>query len=154
MLLNIGNFLGSKGSDESTIMMLYMLHFMYHPKFWSSFIHFVYWGRVSQSLFYLFYYRKVGTAVISSMTAFHTVFNVDYGDDEHVFTDIQRWYRQTIDNIIVGEVAGESEGGVKPEQRQPSNLQDGNIISKDLKNQITNMNSTNNSNINSNDANR
>lgn len=41
--------------------------------------------------------------MISSATAFHCVFQVDYGDKKHVFTDLQSWYRTTLDRMILGE---------------------------------------------------
>jgi hypothetical protein len=49
-------------------------------------------------------HRKLGTAVITSFTAFHTIFQVDYGDQDHVFTGIQKWYRQKVDDILIGKI--------------------------------------------------
>lgn len=46
--------------------------------------------------------RKVGTAIITSFTAFHTVFRVDYGEQEHVFTGLQTWYKRKVDEILLG----------------------------------------------------
>lgn len=32
------------------------------------------------------------------------VFQVDYGDHDHVFTGIQKWYRDTVDYILIGDI--------------------------------------------------
>ena len=48
-------------------------------------------------------YRKLGTAILTSFTAFHVVFQVDYGDQEHAFTDIQKWYKRKVDDILIGK---------------------------------------------------
>ena len=50
--------------------------------------------------------RKVGTAIITSFTAFHTVFRVDYGEQEHVFTGLQTWYKRKVDEILLGGGGG------------------------------------------------
>ncbi len=33
------------------------------------------------------------------------VFQVDYGEHEHVFSDLQRWYRKKMDVFLLGEDA-------------------------------------------------
>mmetsp|Transcript_21405 Transcript_21405/g.24331 ORF Transcript_21405/g.24331 Transcript_21405/m.24331 type:complete len:80 (-) Transcript_21405:42-281(-) len=47
---------------------------------------------------------KLGTAVVTSITSFHVVFQVDYGDQEHVFTDLQKWYRGKVDDLLIGGI--------------------------------------------------
>ena len=32
------------------------------------------------------------------------MFQVDYGDHDHVFTDLQKWYRQKVDFVLLGNV--------------------------------------------------
>lgn len=48
---------------------------------------------------------KTGTAILSSMTAFHVVFQVDYGEHDHCFSDLQKWYRNKMDTILLGNDA-------------------------------------------------
>mmetsp|Transcript_5520 Transcript_5520/g.12598 ORF Transcript_5520/g.12598 Transcript_5520/m.12598 type:complete len:95 (-) Transcript_5520:338-622(-) len=43
---------------------------------------------------------KAGTAVITTWTAFYGLFYIDYGPHDHVFTDIQRWYRMKLDGLL------------------------------------------------------
>ncbi|KAL7468789.1 hypothetical protein ACHAXS_009032 [Conticribra weissflogii] len=43
---------------------------------------------------------KAGTAVVTSFTAFYSIFCIDYGPGPHVFTGLQSWYRQKIDSIL------------------------------------------------------
>lgn len=43
---------------------------------------------------------KAGTAVITSWTAFYGLFYIDYGPEEHCFSEIQRWYRRTLDGAL------------------------------------------------------
>jgi len=49
------------------------------------------------------------------------VFQVDYGEHEHVFSDLQRWYRKKMDVFLLGEdafqasnakIAGKVEGNI------------------------------------------
>lgn len=47
---------------------------------------------------------KTVTAVVTAGTAFHVVFQVDYGDHDHVFTDIQRWYKKKMDQVFIGDL--------------------------------------------------
>lgn len=51
-----------------------------------------------------FFDRKTATAIITAGTTFHLVFQVDYGDHDHVFTGIQKWYRRTIDDVLLGNI--------------------------------------------------
>lgn len=62
--------------------------------------------------------RKVGTAIITSFTAFHTVFRVDYGEQEHVFTGLQTWYKRKVDEILLG--GGRMNGQKKLEDHSSS----------------------------------
>ncbi len=39
------------------------------------------------------------------MTAFHVVFQVDYGDQDHALRDLQKWYRRKIDSVLLGSAA-------------------------------------------------
>jgi len=50
-------------------------------------------------------HRKTGTAVLTAGTAFHVVFQVDYGDHDHAFTDIQKWYRKKVDDVLIGDIS-------------------------------------------------
>lgn len=59
---------------------------------------------------YLIYDRKTGTAIITAGTGFHCVFQVDYGDHDHVFTGIQKWYRKTVDHILIGDISNAAGG--------------------------------------------
>ncbi|TFJ84983.1 hypothetical protein NSK_003408 [Nannochloropsis salina CCMP1776] len=43
---------------------------------------------------------KVATGVICLVTGFQLVFLTDYGDKEHVFTPIQRWYMGQLDTLL------------------------------------------------------
>lgn len=43
---------------------------------------------------------KAGTAVVTAWTAWYGLFHIDYGPHEHVFSDIQRWYRREIDSML------------------------------------------------------
>ena len=56
------------------------------------------------------YGRKTGTAIITAGTGFHCVFQVDYGDHDHVFTGIQKWYRKTVDYILIGDISNAADG--------------------------------------------
>ena len=50
--------------------------------------------------------RKLLTAVLTAGTTFHVVFRVDYGqDEEHVFTDLQSWYKRKMDQALLGSEA-------------------------------------------------
>lgn len=49
--------------------------------------------------------RKSGTAVVTAWTFFYGLFYIDYGPHEHVFTDLQRWYRQKLDGLLGIDVA-------------------------------------------------
>jgi len=49
-------------------------------------------------------YRKTATAILTAGTGFHTVFQVDYGDHDHVFSDIQKWYQRKVDHVLLGDV--------------------------------------------------
>ena len=44
--------------------------------------------------------RKSGTAVVTAWTFFYGLFYIDYGPHEHVLSDIQRWYRRKLDNLL------------------------------------------------------
>jgi len=65
------------------------------------------------------------------------VFQVDYGDHDHVFTEIQNWYRKKVDAILIGDIgqqqqqqqqktithAGDANSNVKnTPPRHPNNL--------------------------------
>ena len=54
--------------------------------------------------------RKTGTAIITAGTAFHCVFQVDYGDHDHVFTGIQKWYNKTVDYVLIGDISNTTGG--------------------------------------------
>lgn len=43
---------------------------------------------------------KAGTAVVTAWTAWYGLFHIDYGPHEHVFSDLQRWYRRKIDSML------------------------------------------------------
>lgn len=47
---------------------------------------------------------KTVTAIVTAGTAFHLVFQVDYGDHDHVFTNLQRWYRKKVDDFLIGDI--------------------------------------------------
>ena len=47
-------------------------------------------------------YRKLATYIAMAGTGFHCVFRMDYGDQEHCFSGVQRWYRRKVDGIILG----------------------------------------------------
>jgi hypothetical protein len=51
----------------------------------------------------LFSKRKTVTGILTAATAFHCVFQVDYGDHDHVFSNLQKWYRQKWDQILLGQ---------------------------------------------------
>jgi len=53
------------------------------------------------------------TVAASTATAFHCVFRTDYGDEEHVFSDLQSWYRNSIDKAL-----GIDGGAVEAERRK------------------------------------
>ena len=55
---------------------------------------------------------KVVTLVVTGATAFHCVLRTDYGPDRHVFTDLQAWYRDTVDRMV-----GIDAGAVEEERR-------------------------------------
>ena len=44
--------------------------------------------------------RKAGTYVVTAWTAFYGLFYIDYGPREHVFSDLQRWYRRKLDGLL------------------------------------------------------
>jgi len=48
---------------------------------------------------------KSGTAVVTAWTFFYGLFYIDYGPHEHVFTDLQRWYRRKLDGLLGIDVA-------------------------------------------------
>jgi hypothetical protein len=50
------------------------------------------------------FFRKTVTAIVTAGTAFHLVFQVDYGNHDHVFTELQRWYRKKVDDILIGDI--------------------------------------------------
>ena len=54
-------------------------------------------------------YRKLGTNILTSLTAFHVIFRVDYGDHDHALTDIQKWYNQKMDELLLGQGKSGSE---------------------------------------------
>ena len=35
-------------------------------------------------------------------TGFHCILRMDYGEHEHCFSDVQRWYKKKVDGIIMG----------------------------------------------------
>ncbi|KAL9182575.1 hypothetical protein ACHAXT_013227 [Thalassiosira profunda] len=43
---------------------------------------------------------KAGTAVVTAWTAWYGLFHIDYGSHEHCFSDIQRWYRRKVDELL------------------------------------------------------
>jgi len=43
---------------------------------------------------------KAGTAVVTAWTAWYGLFHIDYGPHEHVFSEVQRWYRRKIDEMM------------------------------------------------------
>eukprot|EP00984_Skeletonema_dohrnii_P027381 scaffold16917_cov164-Skeletonema_dohrnii-CCMP3373.AAC.2 len=43
---------------------------------------------------------KAGTAVVTAWTAWYGLFHIDYGPHEHVFSELQRWYRRKIDDML------------------------------------------------------
>mmetsp|Transcript_14833 Transcript_14833/g.22229 ORF Transcript_14833/g.22229 Transcript_14833/m.22229 type:complete len:88 (-) Transcript_14833:150-413(-) len=43
---------------------------------------------------------KAGTAVVTAWTAWYGLFHIDYGPHEHVFSEVQRWYRRKIDDML------------------------------------------------------
>mmetsp|Transcript_33055 Transcript_33055/g.56175 ORF Transcript_33055/g.56175 Transcript_33055/m.56175 type:complete len:81 (+) Transcript_33055:355-597(+) len=43
---------------------------------------------------------KAGTAVATAWTAWYGLFHIDYGPREHCLSDIQRWYRRKIDELL------------------------------------------------------
>lgn len=46
---------------------------------------------------------KTLTAILTTATAFHCVFQVDYGDHDHVFSNLQKWYRRKWDQVLLGQ---------------------------------------------------
>ncbi len=68
--------------------------------------------------------RKLGTAIITGITAFHTVFRVDYGPHEHVFTGLQKWYNQKVDEMLLGGRANKNTQNIsnKEELQNQMNL--------------------------------
>jgi hypothetical protein len=111
---------------------------------------------LNQSIYTYKFLRKLGTAIVTSITAFHTVFQVDYGDDDHVFTDIQKWYRKKVDDVLLGglPVPERTQTQVRNNE-QRSNLRNDNDatttggITNELQSQLnTSMNVNNKSNSN------
>lgn len=45
---------------------------------------------------------KLATAITTVGTGFYCVFVVDYGNHDHVFSDLQRWYRHSVDKHLLG----------------------------------------------------
>ena len=43
---------------------------------------------------------KLLTIAATTATGFHCVFRTDYGDEEHCFSDLQRWYNAKIDAMM------------------------------------------------------
>mmetsp|Transcript_42244 Transcript_42244/g.89840 ORF Transcript_42244/g.89840 Transcript_42244/m.89840 type:complete len:98 (-) Transcript_42244:35-328(-) len=43
---------------------------------------------------------KAGTAVVTAWTGFYGLFYIDYGPHEHCFSDLQRWYRRKLDEML------------------------------------------------------
>jgi len=48
---------------------------------------------------------KLATAILTGGTAFYSVFHVDYGDHDHVFTEPQKIYRKQLDRLLLGSGA-------------------------------------------------
>ena len=44
--------------------------------------------------------RKAGTAVATAWTAWYSIFIIDYGPQQHVLSDLQRWYRNKLDGLL------------------------------------------------------
>ena len=66
------------------------------------------------SIYHSYYVdRKLVTAILTGGTSFYSVFHVDYGDHDHVFTEPQRWYRKKLDRIILGNYAESDLGGLQ-----------------------------------------
>jgi len=65
--------------------------------------------------------RKLATAIATSATGFYVVFHADYGVKDHIFTDVQRWYRKKLDNILLGsdKDINEQVTQIKREQSTP-----------------------------------
>jgi hypothetical protein len=45
---------------------------------------------------------KLATAIVTAATGFYVVFHADYGKQEHIFSGVQRWYRQKLDTLVLG----------------------------------------------------
>eukprot|EP00557_Chaetoceros_sp_GSL56_P006974 CAMPEP_0176499690 /NCGR_PEP_ID=MMETSP0200_2-20121128/13074_1 /TAXON_ID=947934 /ORGANISM="Chaetoceros sp., Strain GSL56" /LENGTH=109 /DNA_ID=CAMNT_0017898151 /DNA_START=42 /DNA_END=371 /DNA_ORIENTATION=- len=73
---------------------------------------------------------KTVTAIVTAGTAFHLVFQVDYGDHDHVFTEVQKWYRKKVDSILLGEIDQKHQ---QQHQQNTMNLS-GEISNSNLKN--------------------
>ncbi|KAL3801591.1 hypothetical protein ACHAWO_001396 [Cyclotella atomus] len=43
---------------------------------------------------------KAGTAVLTFATSYYCIFHVEYGQRDHCFTGIQRWYWGKIDGML------------------------------------------------------
>jgi hypothetical protein len=62
---------------------------------------------------------KAGTAVVTAWTAWYGLFHIDYGPHEHVFSELQRWYRRKIDSILgINLDAARRIENVKQQQQQ------------------------------------
>jgi hypothetical protein len=46
--------------------------------------------------------RKLATYIAMAGTSFHCVLQMDYGENEHCFSNVQRWYKKKVDGLILG----------------------------------------------------
>jgi hypothetical protein len=64
----------------------------------------------------VFMSRKAGTRVLTFATAYYCLFHVDYGEREHCFSGIQRWYSNKLDSMLgiekknLNQIAEERDG--------------------------------------------
>lgn len=45
---------------------------------------------------------KLATYIAMAGTSFHCVLRMDYGENEHCFSNVQRWYKKKVDGLIFG----------------------------------------------------
>ena len=65
---------------------------------------------------------KAGTAVLTAWTAWYGLFHIDYGPHEHVFSELQRWYRRKIDDML-GINLNASRQKIENSKQQPASGQ-------------------------------
>ena len=65
---------------------------------------------------------KAGTAVLTAWTAWYGLFHIDYGPHEHVFSELQRWYRRKIDDML-GINLNAARQKIEDRKQQPASSQ-------------------------------